>query len=259
MTCGLMTDKDFVVCAICNRRFRQITSTHLAKDHGISFEEYKVKFPNVETLPVAVRETISQKAKEMNANGIIGFKDGHAVNAGKSPWNKGTHGLQPPVWSKGQTKETNATLAAMAGKISKTRKLQYKSGKLKPRCGAENPMYGKKLSEDHKRALLGGWKPCKTKPELAVADIIKDYSDWKFVGDGKFFVKTKEKTRVPDFVNPKLKRIIEVYGDYWHKGENPQDRIDEYKSAGWDCIVLWEHEVLSDDFSVEVIKKFLTR
>lgn len=252
-----MNNREYVVCALCKRQFRQITSTHLSKDHGISFEDYKNRFPNSETLPLSVRETISQKAQEMNANGIIGFKEGHRANEGKTPWNKGTHGLQPPPWSKGQTKETNPILAAAAIKNSNNRKQMFKSGKLKPLYGENNPMYGKKLSEEHKRALCGGWKPCKTKPELIVANIIKDYDGWRFVGDGKFFVKTKVKTRVPDFVNPKKKRIIEVYGDYWHKGENPQDRINEYKAVGWDCIVLWEHEVMSDGFSIESVEYFL--
>lgn len=45
-----------------------------------------------------------------------------------------------------------------------------------------------------------------------------------FVGDGKVIIGGKN----PDFINEKNKKLIEVYGDYWHKGQNPQDRIDYF-------------------------------
>lgn len=246
-----------VTCELCGRQMKQITGTHLKKEHGITFSEYKSQFPNCKTLPEDVRKTISEKASQMNKDGKIGFKPGHIVNYGKRPWNKGTHGLQPPPSTKGHTKYDMPSLAEAAKKISKTRKQMFKDGRIARNSGERNPMYGKKLTEAHKIALLSGWKSCKTKPELKLAEFLKEYHDWHYVGNGKFFVRTKIKTRVPDFVNAKQKKIIEVYGDYWHKNDNPQDKIDEYNAVGWDCIVLWEHEIMAEDFNLNSIQCFL--
>lgn len=254
---GLIIDNDFVICECCKKEFKQITATHLRKEHGITFEEYKKMFPDSKTLAISSRTKISVNAKELNESGKIGFQNGHKVNLGKTPWNKGTHGLQSPIWSKGLTKETSPKLAESARKISETRRKMIAEGKQKKFFGKDNPMYGKKLTEKHKRALWGGWKASKTRPELKVNSFINGYDGWHYVGNGKFFIKTKVKTRIPDFVNIEKRKIIEVYGDYWHRGENPQDKINEYKDVGWDCIVLWEHEVMSYDFSIESIKYFL--
>jgi hypothetical protein len=37
--------------------------------------------------------------------------------------------------------------------------------------------------------------------------------------------------------------LIELYGDYWHRGENPQDRIDFFSGHGYNCYVIWECEL----------------
>lgn len=47
----------------------------------------------------------------------------------------------------------------------------------------------------------------------------------------------------PDFNVGNTNAVIEVYGDYWHRGENPDVRISEWKSAGIDCIVIWESDI----------------
>jgi len=64
--------------------------------------------------------------------------------------------------------------------------------------------------------------------------------EWRYVGDGQLFIDGK----CPDFVNVNgQKKIIELFGDHWHKGENPQDRIDIFKPFGYDTLVIWEHEL----------------
>ncbi len=47
----------------------------------------------------------------------------------------------------------------------------------------------------------------------------------------------------PDFTNYKTKQLIELFGDYWHRGENPQNRIRLFKRLGWDCLVIWGKEL----------------
>ena len=74
----------------------------------------------------------------------------------------------------------------------------------------------------------------------------------EYVGDWQFFITTKIRTHNPDFKVKGQRKIIELFGDYWHEGENPNKLISEYKSAGWICIIFWEHEVYND---IEKVQK----
>jgi len=50
--------------------------------------------------------------------------------------------------------------------------------------------------------------------------------------------------KIPDFVNINgKKKLIELYGDYWHRGQNPRKRINYFKKFGWDTLVIWEREL----------------
>ena len=296
---------NFVVCELCGREFKQITATHLKKEHNISFLDYKAMFPDCETLSSEAREKIASNAVKLNADGKIGFHEGHKVNLGKEPWNKNKVGMQTAwnkgktkedclslklsaeklstkkkqmyasgelkklygednpayggrySWNKGKTKENCPPLKIVAEKVSITRKRMFQSGELKKQFGKDNPMFGKQLSEEHKKTLWEGRKNSFTKPELKLMGLLEDFKDWEYVGNGKFWLRTKIKCRIPDFINRNQKKIIEVYGDYWHRGENPNDKISEYRDIGWNCIVIWESEIMSADFDIEKIKYFL--
>jgi hypothetical protein len=54
--------------------------------------------------------------------------------------------------------------------------------------------------------------------------------------------------------------VVEIYGDYWHKNDNPQEIIDLYAEIGWKCFVFWEHEVynytLNPDTFAQLIDEF---
>lgn len=65
-------------------------------------------------------------------------------------------------------------------------------------------------------------------------------NEWKYVGDFEFWLGGKN----PDFMNINgQKKLIELYGDYWHKNDNPQDRIDYFNQYGFDTLVIWENEL----------------
>jgi hypothetical protein len=34
-----------------------------------------------------------------------------------------------------------------------------------------------------------------------------------------------------------------LFGDYWHRNDNPQNRIDIFKPYGYSTLVIWEHEL----------------
>uniref|UniRef100_A0A6M3MG28 DUF559 domain-containing protein n=1 Tax=viral metagenome TaxID=1070528 RepID=A0A6M3MG28_9ZZZZ len=80
------------------------------------------------------------------------------------------------------------------------------------------------------------------KPETFLINFLDQLypNEWKYTGDYSFLIDGKN----PDFVNINgQKKCIEHYGTFWHKDHDPQDRINLFKSYGWDCLVIWEHEL----------------
>lgn len=118
-----------------------------------------------------------------------------------------------------------------------------------------NGMKGKKLSHEHKMKLMAAnkqqTKP--TKPELAMAktlyNVFGPYNPYRYsgCGDNRFWVRAGSVTKNPDFVSTKLRKVIEVFGRYWHLPEDEEATISHYKSAGWDCLIVWEDERFNRD------------
>jgi len=124
------------------------------------------------------------------------------------------------VWKKGLTKETNEGVAKMAA----SRKLQWKDKEY--------------IKKQIKSRITNGMNKMETK----VFDILENLfpNQYKFVGDGELIIGTYN----PDFINCNgQKKLIEFYGDYWHRDDNPQDRIDYFKQYGYKTIVIWGREI----------------
>lgn len=60
------------------------------------------------------------------------------------------------------------------------------------------------------------------------------------------------RVRVPDYVNSRERKIVEVFGEYWHrdqvlpkgkKHETPEECVEWYRKLGWDCQVVWVEEL----------------
>jgi G:T-mismatch repair DNA endonuclease (very short patch repair protein) len=49
--------------------------------------------------------------------------------------------------------------------------------------------------------------------------------------------------RNPDFVWLERKKIIEVFGRYWHRNDNEQEIVKAYADVGWSCLILWDDEL----------------
>ena len=118
---------------------------------------------------------------------------------------------------------------------------------------------GRKLSEEHKRkiseALKGRTKtdehirnnmlafcisPNKCEQKLQNILNLLFPSEYRFVGDGQVIIAGRN----PDFINVNgKKKIIELFGDYWHRGQNPRTRIDTFKPFGFETLVIWESEL----------------
>ena len=78
--------------------------------------------------------------------------------------------------------------------------------------------------------------------------------------DGKFFINfTNGKVKNPDFiVRPvkETKKVIEIFGRYWHKAEEEAELTERYAEVGYKCLVIWEEEVYNGTYH-EKLEQFL--
>lgn len=94
-----------------------------------------------------------------------------------------------------------------------------------------------------------------SKQEVATAPAFKKLGYKSSAIDRKFYITKGNRTKIPDFYDYKNKRVLEIFGLWWHKRiikkdgtqhETPEELIQWYAEQGWECIVLWEDEV--DDY-----------
>jgi very-short-patch-repair endonuclease len=103
-----------------------------------------------------------------------------------------------------------------------------------------------------------------TEPEKQLGELIQQTcpNEYRYVGDGQVIIDGK----CPDFINCNgQKRIIEMFGDYWHK-QRVKDRTDykrteegrkeAFAKLGYETLVIWEHELKQPETVVAKIKVF---
>jgi hypothetical protein len=118
---------------------------------------------------------------------------------------------------------------------------------------------GMKYSEATKRKLRKRWDDYPTekkqeiinrmlkrsipnKKEIWLMNLLESMypGEWIFVGNGQVIIDGK----CPDFINVNgQKKIIEFWGDRWHRGENPQDRAAIFKPFGYETLVIRQSEL----------------
>jgi len=115
------------------------------------------------------------------------------------------------------------------------------------RKGKGNPMYGKQHSIETLKKIFKYTRP--NKPEKFLIELLDKHfpKQYKYIGDFSFLIGGKN----PDFINKSKKKIIEHFGTYYHGKENTgideslheQQRIDFFKSYGYDVLIIWENEL----------------
>lgn len=97
------------------------------------------------------------------------------------------------------------------------------------------------LRNTRKKLLL---KP--TRPEILLnSELNKTLpNEYKYVGSSDFWIEGLN----PDFINCNgQKKIIELFGDYWHNREDSKirdkKRLKIYKKYGYETLVVWEKEL----------------
>jgi len=65
-------------------------------------------------------------------------------------------------------------------------------------------------------------------------------NEYKYTGDGSIIIEGK----IPDFININgQKKIIELFGNYWHKQEDEQIRKEYFDKYGYKTLIIWEEEM----------------
>lgn len=94
-----------------------------------------------------------------------------------------------------------------------------------------------------------------TKPEVILLNLLETHfpDEWKYVGDGAFIIGRLN----PDFVNVNgQKQVIELFGNYWHKQEEEQERIDIFSGYGFATLIIWENELANIESVVGKLMEF---
>jgi hypothetical protein len=86
---------------------------------------------------------------------------------------------------------------------------------------------------------------CSIKPnnlEVVLKDLLDTLfpNEYKYVGDFQVFFGGKN----PDFININgKKKLIELFGEFWHKSEEQFTRVDHFKSYGFSTLIVWGSEL----------------
>jgi very-short-patch-repair endonuclease len=92
---------------------------------------------------------------------------------------------------------------------------------------------------DHHRKVFYNWGKKINKAESKLQNILDELypGEWEYVGNGKRSVGGK----CPDFVHKEKNAVVELFGNYWHKPEEEQQRKDFFIEQGYECAIVWEY------------------
>jgi G:T-mismatch repair DNA endonuclease (very short patch repair protein) len=173
------------------------------------------------------------------------------------------------TWLKGLTKETDERVAKLGKNHSLVMKGTEHIGEWNQNISSS--MMGKRKSDEHRQKLKNLWKDpvyketrlklligssqnSPNKSEIKLGNILNSMfpDEYKYVGNGD----TIMGGRIPDFINVNgQKKLIELYGDYWHRNQDENIRIDHFKQYGFDTLIIWEHELKNiDSLKMKLLK-----
>jgi very-short-patch-repair endonuclease len=123
--------------------------------------------------------------------------------------------------------------------VSRCRKLAFCSMEHLGKYQAESEEYGEKLLKYRRDA---GNLP--NKLEKHIAEIFPSLT---YVGDGKLWIAIGNgKRKCPDFILSGSNKLIEIWGDYWHKGQSREDAKGVFEQAGYECLIVMGSEIRKD-------------
>jgi very-short-patch-repair endonuclease len=145
-------------------------------------------------------------------------------------------------------------------KIKRGTFLEY-SKRMRENNPMKDPRVNAKVNknpENIKRRINALIKKPNKKERILINLINKNNLPYKYVGDGKLIIGSKN----PDFVHKARNKIIELFGDYWHTKkarcyeETENGRKDYFKKYHFETLIIWENELKNLNLVLEKIKLF---
>lgn len=126
------------------------------------------------------------------------------------------------------------------------------------RAKLSTSLQGRKHSPERLAAIADGLSKSRstrrgmTKPERTVNLLLRFMfgagNPYTYTGNRTKWIRMPDgKQKNPDFTCEPGRKVIEVFGDYWHRGEDPDRLVRMYAAVGWECLVIWESEVMIRD------------
>lgn len=181
---------------------------------------------------------------------------------GKTPWNMGygdyikgdkNPSKRPEV--KKKISESNRVACNKIGFKRKTSKRMIENNPMKNPSVVKKVQITRKLKQNEiTKNIL---KACNMRPTSIEKDFIKLCNTYKlpfkYVGDGSIIIHGKN----PDFINSEGDKIVEIFGEYWHKPEEEQEKITFFNGFEIGCLVIWGDELNDETKTLEKVYNFL--
>ncbi len=209
------------------------------------------------------------------AKGI--YKHSKLTEIHKSNISKATVGKNNPFYGKKHSSETREKMKLAWDKrkkakefwIRKKKQNQLHSINMKNLWANKDSVYNsieyrQTLSKTHVHSSIYFNRKI-NKKEQFLYDILLSMRDNEFiyVGDNPVLYYTFKK--YPDFVDFNNKKIIELFGDYWHSekktGHNKETeeklKKDYFKTLGYKTLIIWEHELKDSNEIKSKVKNYI--
>ena len=83
------------------------------------------------------------------------------------------------------------------------------------------------------------------------------FPELEFTGHGPC-LHDKSGRMYPDFSLPGTNKVIELYGNYWHRNDNPEVRIDRLRKIGYEAVIIWENDFRAHPQDIcDQVRRFL--
>jgi len=121
--------------------------------------------------------------------------------------------------------------------------------------GDKNPMANDETVKKWAASNYNKLKP--NKQELKLFQLIQRISNnFRLNTLGETIIEGK----IPDIIDTKNKKVIELYGDYWHRNDTIEDELKRenlFKKNYYSCLIIWERELKNELKLLEKLSNFI--